>query len=330
LKGPIRGRPDRKTRNALLAIITAAGEQDIPIEKACAILDISSRKVRRWRREKPRVRRSAWNRIRESEREAIIAAAWDKNLIGLPISHLYVHGLNTGKYCASLTTIYRVLKAQNLVRRRCYKRRAVYTSVHDLLDEGWSVVCYDGTCFRTTTGVLVWALPVLLLPARYLLCVGSAVGSFTSADLQKTVAAGIHRLPESLRNKLMAHSDRGSQMKSKTTRQQIEEWLSIPVHFGRPRVKDDHAWIESLNKTMKYHRECPAQFVTVLDIQKWLDRFTDLYNHDPHSSLAYVTPEEALLGKSELILKTRKEQLYQAREARRLAYRRTLIDVSQK
>ena len=331
LKGPIRGRPDRQTRQALLTIITEAKVQGISQEKACAALDISSRKVRRWLGEKPRSRAPAWNRIQKSEREAILAAAWDNNLMGLPISHVYVYGHNTGKYYVSLSTVYRVLKANDLIRRRCYKtRRAGYTSVHELMAEGWSILCYDGTCFQTSSGTVVWAMPVLLLPCRYLLCVGMAMGSFCSDDLQGTIAAGIHRLPEHIREKLIAHSDRGSQMKSKTTRQKIEEWLTIPVHFGRPQVKDDHAWIEAFNKTMKYHRECPEHFATVLDIKKWLERIPNIYNHDPHSSLGYVTPEEALQGKAKEILMTRKLHLCQAQEARRLAYRRVSNDVGQK
>jgi transposase InsO family protein len=172
----------------------------------------------------------------------------------------------------------------------------------------------------TETGVQVWALPVLLLPSRFLLGVGLAIGSFSGEDLRQTVETAVSRLPENIRGRLLAHSDRGSQMKSKKTKSRIEELLSIPIHFGRPRVKDDHAWIESLNKTMKYHRKCPERFYQVADIRNWLDSFPEIYNNDPHSTLKYVTPTEVVLGEADNILAQRKENLRQAKEKRRQAY----------
>ena len=130
------------------------------------------------------------------------------------------------------------------------------------------------------------------------------MGSFTGKDLRRTAESAIHRLPENIREKLMVHSDRGSQMKSKATRRKVEEWVNVPVHFGRPHV----------------NRERPEIFNTVFDVQNWLEYFPELYNNDPHSALEYVTPKEALFGKAEKILQERKLNLQKAREARRMAY----------
>lgn len=46
----------------------------------------------------------------------------------------------------------------------------------------------------------------------------------------------------------------------------------------------------------------------------------DIYNHEPHSSLGYVTPAQVLAGLKEVILSQRKQNLYEARQARLAAY----------
>jgi hypothetical protein len=92
------------------------------------------------------------------------------------------------------------------------------------------------------------------------------------------------------------------------------------VHFGRPHTPDDEGWIESFIKTLKYHRDAPQSFALVDDIIRWLERFPDIYNNDPHSSLSYVTPLQTLLGQKEVILEQRKKNLALARLLRYTAW----------
>ncbi|MBU4467305.1 MAG: hypothetical protein KKC39_00980, partial [Candidatus Omnitrophica bacterium] len=42
----------------------------------------------------------------------------------------------------------------------------------------------------------------------------------------------------------------------------------------------------------------------------------DIYNNDPHSSLSYVTPLQALSGQKEVVLNQRKQNLAAARMLR--------------
>ena len=110
-------------------------------------------------------------------------------------------------------------------------------------------------------------------------------------------------------------------MKASSTRQTIKELTGAPVHFGRPHTPDDQAWIEAFIKTLKYHRDIPDSFKLVDDILCWLNRFPDIYNNNPHSSLSYVTPLQALSGQKEVILNTRKQNLEQARALRYTAWK---------
>ena len=321
LKGPLRGHFKPEIRKAVVEITKETISRGISQKRACEIFGISPRKFRRWANPKPIKPHTAWNKLLEHERQAIEEAAWLPQLLGKPISHIYVYGHESDRFYASLSTVYRVLKAKDLVKPIAYRRRTtVYVSAHALLDEGFSLLCYDGTQLRTDTGIIVWAIPVIILPQRYLLHIGHAVGSISSGDLTRAVQEAHALIPEQLTLKLLAHSDRGSAMKSRFTKDIVKELLGAPVHFGRPHTPDDEGWIESFIKTLKYHREVPQSFALVDDILRWLDRFPDIYNNDPHSSLSYVTPLQALLGQKEVILNQRKQNLALARLLRYTAW----------
>ena len=306
----------------MVTVIKESVVQGVTQKLSCEIFGISPRKFRRWARPLPHKPRIAWNKILENERGAIEAAAWEPELIGKPVSHIFVHGHQSGKFFASLSTVYHVLKEKNLVQplnRR--PRTASYVSAHALLDEGFSLLCYDGTPFRTETGIMVWAIPVMILPQRYLLHVGHSINGISAGDLTRSVREAYAMLPEHLTSKLIAHSDRGSAMKASSTKETIKELLGAPVHFGRPHTPDDQAWIEAFVKTLKYHRDAPRSFKLVDDIIQWLNRFPDIYNNDPHSSLSYVTPLQALSGQKEVILNQRKQNLALARLLRYTAWK---------
>jgi len=303
-------------------VINDAVTQGLSQKRACRIFGIAPRKLRRWANPKPVKPRAAWNKILERERDAIEAAAWTPELIGKPVSHIFVHGHTSGKFFASFSTVYRTLKAKNMVEPRKHWHRTIpYVSAHALLDEGFSLLCYDGTEFKTDSGIIVWAIPVMILPQRYLLHIGHSIGGISSGDLTQSVKEAYCLIPEHLTTKVLAHSDRGSAMKASSTRKVIKELLGAPVHFGRPHTPDDQAWIEAFIKTLKYHRDAPRSFKLVDDILQWLNRIPEIYNNDPHSSLSYVTPLQTLSGQKEVILNQRKQNLASARMLRYNAWK---------
>ena len=305
----------------MVNIIKESISEGISQKKACELFGIHPRKFRRWANPKPAKQRVAWNKLLEHERQAIEDAAWLPELIGKPISHIFVHGHESGMFFASISSVYRVLKSKDLVKPVEHRRKApAYVSAHALLHEGFLLLCYDGTLFRTDSGVNVWAIPVIILPQRYLLHIGHSVNAISSSDLTRTVQEAHALIPEHLTIKLLAHSDRGSAMKARFTRNSLKELLGAPVHFGRPHTPDDQAWIESFIKTLKYHRDAPRSFALVDDILRWLETFPDIYNNDPHSSLNYVTPLQALRGQKEVILSQRKRNLAMARLLRYTAW----------
>jgi hypothetical protein len=306
----------------VVTVIKESVVKGLSQKQACEIFGIAPRKLRRWTTPKPLKPRTAWNKLLEHERRAIEEAAWLPELIGKPVSHIFVHGHESGAFFASLSTVYRTLKTKNMVEpRKSWHRNTPYISAHSLLDEGFSLLCYDGTQFRTDTGINVWAIPVMILPQRYLLHIGHSINGISSGDLTQAVKEAYAMLPEHLIENVIAHSDRGSAMKATSTKEIIKELLGAPVHFGRPHTPDDQAWIEAFIKTLKYHRDAPCSFKLVDDILCWLNRIPDIYNNDPHSSLSYVTPLQALAGQKEVILNRRKQNLAQTRMMRYTAWK---------
>ena len=322
LKGPLNGHFKKEIREAVVKAIKEAMAQGLTQSEACKILDISTRKYRRWANPKPRFPRIAWNKILPQERDAILQAAWDEKFWGKPLSHIFVYGHESRRYCVSLSTIYNVLAEAKLVRPKIIrKNHQPYINAHKLLDEGFSLLCYDATRFVTDSNVGVWAIPVLLLPYRYLFHIGHVIHSVRSNDLVNIVEQACSSIPESIASTLLAYSDRGSAMKSSYTQRYLTKNLNLPVHFGRPHTPDDQAWIEAFIKTLKYHRDAPSHFPQVADVIDWFQRFPSIYNYEPHSSLSYVTPAQTLAGLKEVILNQRKQNLYEARQARLAAYR---------
>jgi transposase InsO family protein len=241
--------------------------------------------------------------------------------MGKPLSHTFVYGHNTKEFFASMSSVYRYLKEKDLVKPFCPKRRiGKHVSAHDLLNQGIALLTYDGAAFRTETGITVWAIPVLLLPCRYLLHVGYSVRSVGADDLTTALQEGINFIPPELFGKIASFSDRGSAMTADKFRDFMTNKMGIPVYYGRPHTPNDEPWIEALNKNMQYHREVPKLFPIVDDVISWLPMFKGLYNNDPHSSLKYVTPQEAFDGKMEAILAERKQNLLGARQSRLEAY----------
>lgn len=322
LKGPLRGHFKQEVKQAVVNIINDAITCSLTQKRACEIFGILPRKFRRWLNPEPIIPRTAWNKLLEHERDAIEASAWEPELIGKPVSHIFVHGHESGNFFASFSTVYRTLKAKNLVEpRKHWHRQTPYVSAHSLLDEGFSLLCYDGTQFNTDSGIILWAIPVMILPQRYLLHIGHSLNGVSSNDLTQSVKEAYALLPEHLTTKLVAHSDRGSAMKASSTKRIIKELLGAPVHFGRPHTPDDQSWIEAFIRTLKHHRDAPQSFKLVDDILQWLNRIPDIYNNDPHSSLSYVTPLQALRGQKEVILNQRKQNLAQARMLRYTAWK---------
>ena len=120
---------------------------------------------------------------------------------------------------------------------------------------------------------------------------------------------------------LLAVSYNGSQMIAGNTRA-FMAMVAIAQHFGRPSTPTDQAWIESLNKTIKYDYPHLMAITDPAVLRAELDVVQADYNTCRlHSSIGYVTPDAQHAGRGPAIRAARREGLEKARQDR-LAYNR--------
>lgn len=101
----------------MVNIIKEAINSGLTQNQACLTFGLSPRKFRRWANPKPVKPRTAWNKILPQEHEAIKNAVYVPELLDKPLSHVFVHGHDTGKFFASLSTVFRVLKSETSSNR---------------------------------------------------------------------------------------------------------------------------------------------------------------------------------------------------------------------
>ena len=149
LEGPLTGHFKKEVKEQVVNIIKEAVNSGLTQNQACLTFGLSPRKFRRWASPKPVKPRTAWNKILPQEHEAIKNAVYAPELLDKPLSHVFVHGHDTGKFFASLSTVFRVLKSENLVKPLGFYRtkKTNYVSAHALMKEGFSLLCYDATQF---------------------------------------------------------------------------------------------------------------------------------------------------------------------------------------
>ena len=125
-------------------------------------------------------------------------------------------------------------------------------------------------------------------------------------------------LPKSL-------SDRGSQMRSRSTRQFFRT-LGIDQHFSRPRTPNDNPQIEAFFSTVKNCPDYPERFETLEEAVAYFLEFMNWYNyHHYHTALGMITPADYHAGKAAKIFSERAQIKQATFENRRKVNSGTLI-----
>lgn len=291
---------------------------------ACAEMHLTLRTLQRWTRagalradaRTTTVRPTPANALSPAERATILTLCNSPEHAHLPPSQIVPRLADQGRYVASESTFYRVLRAADQQHRRGrsqppQRRAPPTTHVATAARQVWS-----------------WDITYLPSPVRgryyylYLIedvysrkAVGWEVyeqecGERAATLLQRSV------LREScLRQPLVLHSDNGAPMKSATLLSKMYE-LGVTPSRGRPRVSNDNPYSESLFRTLKYCPQWPKDGFADLDAARtWVRDFIRWYNHEHrHSRIRFVTPEERHQGKDSAIL-ARRHALYQQARA---------------
>ena len=288
---------------------------------ACQLLGLSVRTIERWRaaptedaRQGPR--QAPANRLSAAERAAVLetvnASAW-RDLS----PHQIVPRLAAqGQYLASESTIYRVLRAEQLLahrgRAKAPERRPPRAHVATGPEQVWS---WDITYLKTPVRGLFCYL-YLMMDVWSRKVVGWAVHEVESAELAArlfTETCGAHALDPA---GIVLHADNGGPMKGATMVATLER-LGVLASCSRPGVSNDNPYSESLFRTLKYRPEYPAQpFADLTAAQAWVRTFVRWYNTTHlHRAIQFVTPADRHAGRDTALLAAR-HTVYERARAR--------------
>ncbi|RWA45664.1 integrase [Cupriavidus sp. UYMSc13B] len=309
---------DRREAIALIDEAVKSGASQIT---ACKELGLKERTLQRWRKKPEDGRPGAArpvpaNKLSEAERQAVLAAANQPGYESLTPHQIVPKLADEGRYLASESTFYRVLRAEGQGRRRGRsqqaKRRAPTTHRADGPNQVW---CWDITWLPTTVKgrFFYWYMMQDIYSRK--LVVNEVHESESVEHASHLLAQGCLR-EQTAGRPLVLHSDNGTAMKGATMRAAME-YLGVEPSYSRPRVSNDNAYAEALFRTAKYCPLWPERpFDTLQQAREWVHKFVRWYNEEHcHSGLKYVTPNQRHRGEAPHLLAQR-TAVYEAARAR--------------
>jgi transposase InsO family protein len=295
--------PHRQTATMLIEDAVTAGVQRA---KACAELEISDRTLRRWTKDgqphadqRPLVPRpEPANKLSAAERAAVLSLCNSKEFSSLPPSQIVPKLADQGRYLASESSFYRILRAEGQQHHRGRAKSPVrrkpptsYLARAPCEVWTWDITWMPGP----VAGMFFYLYLIVDIFSRKI--VGWEVHERESADLaavlirQAVLAEGCFMQP------LVLHADNGSPMKGATMKTTMEK-LGITASYSRPRVSNDNPFSEALFRTCKYRPDWPSKgFATKTNARAWVKSFASWYNGEHlHSAIRFVTPDARHAG----------------------------------
>ena len=312
------GTPDRQEAVTLIKEAIAHGCRR---HVACREMGIALRTLERWTHAgdvkadaRPGAQRPRpSNKLCAAERSAVLAVVNEPRFAALPPTQIVPRLADEGRYLASESTFYRILRAENQLAHRGRARAPQHCPVPRHCATGpielyaWDITYLPGPI----QGMFFFLYLVLDVYSRKI--VAHEVHAAESAELaarlieQAVIREGVPR------DTLVVHQDNGSPMKGSTFVAKLDQ-LGIRRSYSRPGVSDDNAYAESLFRTCKYRPEFPGVFATLEDARAWVLRFTRWYNQEhKHRNLKFVSPAQRHGGEEKNIFARRIAVYEQAR-----------------
>lgn len=295
--------------------------QGARLKPAARMLGLTCRTVQRWRgqnggydrRNGPKT--APANKLTPAERQQVLSVANAPEYRDLSPRQIVPRLADEGRYIASESTFYRLLRAENQLAHRERCRPVTHRRPKEKKATGpcqvWS---WDITYLRSTVRGLFFYLYIILdvWSRKIIAATVFPVERDQNSSLLFMEAICRHNIdPEGL----ILHSDNGSPMKGSTMLSTLQH-LGVMPSFSRPGVSNDNPFSESLFRTLKYRPEYPSHpFESVEQAQQWVNRFIRWYNTEHrHSEIRFVTPDERHYGQEKAILDNRKEVYELARQ----------------
>jgi len=297
--------------------------------KACQIVGIHPRTLRRWQKQRlasqevqdqrktAAAERVPTNKLSEAEKALIIETSNLPEYKSLPPSQIVPMLADKGEYIASESSFYRTLRAADQVNRRgraAHPKNSPKPKAYNATKPNQIWSCDITYLASSVRGVFYYLYLIEDIFSRK--TVGWEIHESESAEhasqlIRKTcLAENVHQ------EGLVLHSDNGSPMKGATMLATLQK-LGVVPSFSRPSVSDDNPFSESLFRTLKYTPSYPNQpFEDLAAAREWVHGFVQWYNGaHRHSAIRYVTPNQRHSGEEHAILALRK-RVYDAAKDR--------------
>lgn len=306
----------------ILSLIGAAVEGGARPAQACQQLGLSLRCVQRWRksgaddlRSGPRTRPA--NALTAKERCDVLAVVNSAEYANLSPKQIVPRLADQGRYLASESSIYRILRAEGqLAHRSRAKVPTRHRPVEHVAVAPNQVWSWDITYLKTACrGSFYYLYLIEDVWSRKI--VGWAVHDDELNELAAKLMLATCMRTGVDAGQIVLHSDNGGPMKGSTMLATLQR-LGVVPSFSRPGVSDDNPFSEALFRTLKYRPEYPRKpFASIGQARHWVAGFVAWYNDvHRHSSIRFVTPEQRHQGHDIAVL-ARRAQLYEKARRRR-------------
>ena len=216
-------------------------------------------------------------------------------------AEIYATLLDEGIYHCSISTMYRILRANSEVcLRRKQLRHPIYTKPELLAVQPNEVWSWDITKLKGPAKWTYFYLYVIIdIFSRRV--VGWRVADAERSSLFKALFNDtIAKYPVQA-GTLTLHADRGGPMKAKATAFLLAD-LGVTKSHSRPHVSNDNPFSESHFKTLKYQPQFPKCFGCIEDAKQFCRAFFAWYNQaHHHAGLGLMTPDQVHYGQADKI-----------------------------
>lgn len=264
---------------------------------------------RQEKQERPKRKRRSHRALTAAEEKDVLNILNSDRFGDKPPAQIYAALLDENIYVCSVSTMYRILRKNELVReRRNILRHPKYNKPELLAEAPNEVWSWDITKLKGPKKWNYYHLYVILdIYSRYV--VGWRVASRETGTLARELIEETCLRQEVDGDKLYIHSDRGTAMTSKSVALLMAD-LGITKSLGRPQVSNDNPFSESHFKTLKYQPMFPKTFGCIEDARQFCLHFFDWYNHEHyHSGIGFMTPSMVHYGAAEECCRRRQQVL---------------------
>lgn len=312
--------PDRQ---AAVALIEEAVHGGARRHQACIEMGLTVRTLQRWTQDgvvrsdgRPGAQRpTPANKLSEPERAAVLRVVNEPRFAALPPTQIVPRLADEGRYMASESSFYRILRQEGQIKHRGRTRVPQHRPVPRHCATGpnqlyaWDITYLSGPI----QGLFYFLYLVLDVYSRKIVAheVHAEESGALAAQLMEQAVAR-EDIP---RDTLVLHQDNGSPMKASTFVAKLDA-LGVRRSYSRPGVSDDNAYAESLFRTCKYRPQFPGAFATIEDARTWVLGFVRWYNHEhKHRNLKFLSPAQRHAGEAGTLF-ARRIAVYEAARAR--------------